>query len=145
MTNPGPIGEAQSLTVTPDPPQEWIPEQSPPPQTGPPAQGTPAGQVDAQAVQRMIQQALDAQQKQHDSDMDSLRSEVSASQTAAAANVRAAFGSQIAPHAAGPGDEIAPTWSQAEQEEMRRLDTENARELRNSEKEDAVPVTVADE
>jgi hypothetical protein len=145
MTNPGPIGEAQSLTVTPDPPQQWVPEQQPPPQTGPPANAAPSGQVGADDVQRMIQQALDRQNKQHSEEMEALRAEVAGAQAGAAANVRAAFGAQIAPHGAGPNDEIAATWSLAEQEEMRRLDIENARELARAAREDPVAVTVADE
>jgi hypothetical protein len=108
----------------------YIPEQKAPPETGPEVQsGSPAGSVAAGDIQHMIDQALERQQKQHAEEMEQLRGEVTAAGVTAAANVRAATGAQIAPHAAGPNDQIAETWSQAQQEEMRRVEIEGARAL----------------
>jgi hypothetical protein len=110
---------------------EYKPDQVPPPQTGPViGEGTPSGSVDAADIQNMINQALERQQQQHADEMAQLRGEVTAAGVTASANLRAASGAMIGPHAAGPNDEVAPTWSQAEQEEMRAADIENARAVR---------------
>lgn len=114
----------------PDYVPQMYPQQTAPPQTGPAVeQGAPSGSVAAGDIQHMIDQALQRQQEQHKAEMEQLRGEVTAAGATAAANVRAANGAMIAPHAAGPNDQIAPSWSQAEQEEMRRVEIEGARAL----------------
>lgn len=82
----------------------------------PRATGFDAEALDA-LIQQRINEALAIQQESHRQEMEALRQSLSGG----------AAPSPVPAHAGGPGTEIRPTWSLAEQEEQIRLDREKAR------------------
>jgi hypothetical protein len=90
-------------------------EPTPTAETGTAPTGTPAGTVSLDAVQQIIEQALARQAEAHKAEMADMRVEVKA---AAESALNARWQPPIAlipAHSGGPGTEIAPTWSYAEQ------------------------------
>lgn len=102
--------------------------QGPPPQSGPGYEGAPSGAVSLESIQQIIDQALARQQEQHEQQMTELRGEIKATKAASRAVIQA--GSLVPHNGAGPGNEIAETWSQEEQELIREMDRANAIKLR---------------
>jgi hypothetical protein len=112
MTMPG--DQQPTVIVTPNPT----------PETGAPVTGTPSGTVSIDLVQQAIEQALARQAEIHKAEMDDMRSSIET-------GVNARWQPPIAvipAHSGGPGTEIAPTWSFAEQLESMAAEATKARE-----------------
>lgn len=71
------------------------------------------------AVKQMVATQLETERARHDEEMAKLKAELESAKSEVVIAKGAAPMTLVPEHAGGPGTEVAPTWSLAEQEAMR--------------------------